>query len=82
MPSASHPKQEPAPHFNDNWISDFSKDDEDTFTTPNQMRWQPLKIPEEKHTFIEGIKTMCGAGEPSLKVSLSLLSHVMNISNS
>lgn len=32
-------------------------------TTPNQLRWSPLPIPEKPTTFIEGIATMAGNGD-------------------
>jgi homogentisate 1,2-dioxygenase len=32
-------------------------------TTPNQLRWSPLPIPEKPTTFIEGIATMAGSGD-------------------
>lgn len=32
-------------------------------TTPNQLRWSPLPIPERPTTFIEGIATMAGNGD-------------------
>jgi hypothetical protein len=33
------------------------------------MRWKPIELPKsEKVNFVEGITTICGAGEPALKV--------------
>lgn len=32
-------------------------------TTPNQLRWSPLPVPEKPTTFIEGIATMAGNGD-------------------
>lgn len=32
-------------------------------TTPNQLRWSPLPIPDKPTTFIEGIATMAGNGD-------------------
>lgn len=32
-------------------------------TTPNQLRWSPLPVPETPTTFIEGIATMAGNGD-------------------
>eukprot|EP01094_Clydonella_sp_ATCC50884_P006991 TRINITY_DN1617_c0_g1_i2.p1 TRINITY_DN1617_c0_g1~~TRINITY_DN1617_c0_g1_i2.p1 ORF type:complete len:425 (+),score=95.91 TRINITY_DN1617_c0_g1_i2:59-1276(+) len=36
---------------------------------PNQMRWQPFALPAEGEdvTFVQGLKTICGAGDPSTK---------------
>ena len=69
MPTASHPKYKACKTPNKNWISNFDRDDDDdVYTTPSQMRWQPLSMPKEKTTFIDGIQTICGAGGPGLKV--------------
>jgi homogentisate 1,2-dioxygenase len=32
--------------------------------SPNQMRWDPLPIPEQETDFIEGLVTMAGNGDP------------------
>ena len=36
-------------------------------TTPNQLRWLPPEVATANHTFVEGITTLAGAGEPSLR---------------
>jgi len=72
MPTICHRKYSPCEKPNKNWISSFSgEDNDDIFTTPAQMRWQPVEIPKEKHTFVEGIQTVCGAGDPMMKVNLN-----------
>lgn len=73
LPTACHPKYKPCENPNKDWVSEFARDDDDeVYTTPSQMRWQPAEIRSEKHTFIEGIKTICGAGGPMMKVSITL----------
>ncbi|XP_066245260.1 homogentisate 1,2-dioxygenase [Euwallacea similis] len=41
---------------------------------PNQMRWNPFDLPPSSSTidFIEGLKTVCGAGDPKLKLGLAI----------
>lgn len=36
---------------------------------PNQLRWKAFAIPEQENQvdFVDGIRTICGAGEPSLR---------------
>jgi homogentisate 1,2-dioxygenase len=36
---------------------------DDTVTTPNQLRWNPLPIPKAETDFIDGIVTMAGCGD-------------------
>ena len=31
------------------------------------MRWQPFVIPEEPTDFVEGLATVCGAGDPKAR---------------
>ena len=41
-------------------------------TTPNQLRWLPPSIEPGDHTFVEGMTTLAGAGEPSLRAGLGM----------
>ncbi len=45
---------------NENWLSKF----DELPTTPNQLRWNALEIPEDKTDFVDGIKTVAGCGDP------------------
>jgi homogentisate 1,2-dioxygenase len=36
---------------------------DETVTTPNQLRWNPLPMPEAETDFIDGIVTMAGCGD-------------------
>ncbi|KAL3274312.1 hypothetical protein HHI36_015715 [Cryptolaemus montrouzieri] len=49
---------------------------------PNQMRWNPFDFPSsnEKRDFVEGINTICGAGDPKLKLGLAV--HVYSCNDS
>lgn len=44
----------------DNFTNDFSK----WPPNPNQLRWSPFNIPKEDTDFVEGLNTVCGAGDP------------------
>ncbi len=50
--------------------------------TPNQLRWDPLSIPEEPTDFVEGIVTMGGSGDPSLQTGCGIHMYAANRSMS
>ena len=72
MPSVAH---KPFTKVSDSYktiISDFlDKSQVESF--PNQTRWNPLPLPDDSapKNFIEGIVTISGAGEPTMKVFYS-----------
>ena len=38
-----------------------------------QMRWNPFDIPKSKNVdFVEGLNTVCGAGDPKTKLGLAV----------
>mmetsp|Transcript_9858 Transcript_9858/g.27691 ORF Transcript_9858/g.27691 Transcript_9858/m.27691 type:complete len:441 (+) Transcript_9858:102-1424(+) len=41
-----------------------------TVIDPNQKRWEPFPIPEEPHTFVEGLVCICGAGGPETRAGI------------
>ncbi|GBN20458.1 Homogentisate 1,2-dioxygenase [Araneus ventricosus] len=50
---------------------------------PNQMRWLPFDIPErelEQVDFVEGIKTICGAGDPKIRHGAAIHVYLCNVS--
>ena len=48
---------------------------------PNQLRWKTIPtIKEDKINFVEGIVSVMGAGEPSLKQGISIYVYSANIS--
>lgn len=40
--------------------------------TPNQLRWDPLPIPEEPTDFVDSIVTVGGSGDPSLQTGVAI----------
>ncbi len=46
--------------------------------TPNQLRWDPLPIPEDPCDFLDGIMTMGGNGDPALRTGCALHIYVAN----
>lgn len=43
-----------------------------------QLRWSPLPMPTKKTTFVEGMVTYCGAGDPSMKAGLRCILYACN----
>src|SRR5260370_22072550 len=41
-------------------------------TPPNQLRWDPLPIPDASTDFVEGIVTMGGNGDPSMQSGVAI----------
>jgi homogentisate 1,2-dioxygenase len=47
-------------------------------TPPNQMRWNPIPMPEKKTDFVDGIVTMGGSGDPAMQVGVGLHLYAAN----
>ena len=47
-------------------------------TPPNQMRWNPVPMPEKKTDFVEGIVTLGGSGDPALQIGVGLHVYAAN----
>jgi homogentisate 1,2-dioxygenase len=46
--------------------------------TPNQLRWDPLPIPEAPTDFVEGLITMGGSGDPALQSGVAIHFYAAN----
>ncbi|MGA8161417.1 MAG: homogentisate 1,2-dioxygenase [Acidobacteriaceae bacterium] len=49
-------------------------------TPPNQMRWNPVPMPEKKTDFVDGIVTMGGSGDPALQIGVGIHVYAANTS--
>ncbi|MGB9146638.1 MAG: homogentisate 1,2-dioxygenase [Acidobacteriaceae bacterium] len=47
-------------------------------TPPNQMRWNPVPMPEKKTDFVDGIVTLGGSGDPALQIGVGLHVYAAN----
>ena len=47
-------------------------------TPPNQMRWNPVPMPEGKTDFVDGIVTMGGSGDPAMQIGVGLHVYAAN----
>lgn len=52
----------------------------DVETTPNQLRWDPLPIPESPTTFLQGMRTMAGNGDLTVHSGVAIHHYVCNVS--
>lgn len=80
MPSCAqksiHTPKKPESEF----ISNFAKDDSRLRVDPSQRRWKPMQYPAqgEARNWLQGITTMCGAGDPSMKDGLGIHVYACN----
>jgi homogentisate 1,2-dioxygenase len=49
-------------------------------TPPNQMRWNPVPMPEKKTDFVEGIVTLGGSGDPAMQIGVGVHVYAANAS--
>ena len=49
-------------------------------TPPNQMRWNPVPMPEKKTDFVDGIVTLGGSGDPAMQIGVGLHVYAANVS--
>jgi homogentisate 1,2-dioxygenase len=47
-------------------------------TPPNQLRWDPLPIPEKPTDFVDGIVTMGGNGDPAMQTGVAIHIYAAN----
>ncbi|GAB1606984.1 homogentisate 1,2-dioxygenase-like [Argonauta hians] len=56
---------------------------DDIEPNPNQMRWKPFTIPkveESKKDFVQGLSTLCGAGDPRSRHGIAIHIYTCNTS--
>ena len=44
----------------------------ETPTTPNQLRWDPLPMPEKETDFLDGMVTLGGNGDPAMQAGVAI----------
>ncbi|XP_066274948.1 homogentisate 1,2-dioxygenase-like [Branchiostoma lanceolatum] len=77
LPSAVHTPFSPVeqPYLTHDWkLSD---------PNPNQMRWHPFSIPhinKEKVDWVQGLHTICGAGDPCARHGIAVYAYMCNTS--
>ena len=49
-------------------------------TTPNQLRWDPLPLPEAPTDFVDGIITLGGNGDPAMQTGVAIHLYAANAS--
>ncbi|MDE3162944.1 MAG: homogentisate 1,2-dioxygenase [Acidobacteriota bacterium] len=74
-PSVTHKPYEPRPslHLRSGPFHEVAP-------TPNQLRWDPLPIPEQSTDFVDGIVTYGGNGDPALQIGLAIHLYAANAS--
>lgn len=76
LPPVVHEKYKDVPH------PYLQNDFADATLTPQQMRWSPMPFPAEgeKLDFVTGMKTVGGAGDPTMKDGLAIHNYAANVS--
>lgn len=64
-PSVTHEPFKPRVPAHGKLVSEFDKSN--SYTTPTQLRWKPVDIPDSPTDFIDGLYTICGAGSSFLR---------------
>lgn len=74
-PSVTHKPYEPLPplHIRSGPFHEVA-------ATPNQLRWDPLPIPEAPTDFVDGIITYGGNGDPALQTGVAIHLYAANLS--
>ncbi|EDW76012.1 uncharacterized protein Dwil_GK14896 [Drosophila willistoni] len=78
LPSAVHQPFKPfvgAKYFTQNW--------NEQPPNPNQLRWKPFDLPTERKKpvdFVQGLHTVCGAGDPRVRHGLAIHVYLCNVS--
>lgn len=93
MPSAVHKPYVPLAEVSkanqdqqvcEQFVSNFAdSQDKRLHVTPERLRWKPMVYSaagEPLVNFVQGIKTMCGAGDPAMKDGLGIHGYVCNTS--
>jgi homogentisate 1,2-dioxygenase len=54
---------------------------DDVLITPTQIRWSPFDLPvgEEKVNFVQGLKSLAGAGDPACRSGLAVHVYAANV---
>ncbi|KAF2362906.1 Homogentisate 1-2-dioxygenase [Trinorchestia longiramus] len=47
---------------------------------PNQIRWRPFSLPSTQMTWVEGLHTICGAGDPKCRNGVAIHVYLCNTS--
>ncbi|KAL6283516.1 homogentisate 1 2-dioxygenase [Prunus yedoensis var. nudiflora] len=75
-PSVTHEPFKPLEPSHRKLVSEFT--DSNSSTTPTQLRWKPVDIPETPTDFVEGLYTVCGAGSSFLRHGFAIHMYTAN----
>ncbi|XP_050368410.1 homogentisate 1,2-dioxygenase [Argentina anserina] len=75
-PSVTHEPFQPLRPTHGCLVSEFN--DSNSSTTPTQLRWKPVEVPEEATDFVQGLFTVCGAGSSFLRHGFAIHMYTAN----
>jgi homogentisate 1,2-dioxygenase len=72
-------QHQPHPYISSSFIAPQEPTTETEIqVTPNQLRWSPFDIPTAPADFIEGWRSVCGSGSPSIRNGMGVHIYVAN----
>lgn len=81
-PSVAHGPLVPADNINPALEASFLSTNPAMELVPDQLAWDPFQLPQQDKSvdFVEGIRTVCGQGDPSLRQGLAVHMYTANCS--
>ncbi len=82
-PSVAHGQLVATPEVNPHIASSFLPGSAKTSMVPDQLAWDPFPVPEaarETLDFLQGIRTVAGQGDPTLKEGMAVHVYTANVS--
>ena len=74
LPSAKHEPFNPYKQAHGAFTNDWTENN----PNPNQIRWNPFIISDKKHDFVDGIHTVCGAGDIRSRNAIGIYIYTCN----
>uniref|UniRef100_A0A7N0SY26 Homogentisate 1,2-dioxygenase n=1 Tax=Kalanchoe fedtschenkoi TaxID=63787 RepID=A0A7N0SY26_KALFE len=75
-PSVTHEPFKPRLPVHGKLVAEFTHSN--SSTTPTQLRWRPVEIPDKPTDFIDGLYTVCGAGSSFLRHGYAIHMYTAN----
>ncbi|KAJ8765231.1 hypothetical protein K2173_011911 [Erythroxylum novogranatense] len=77
-PSVTHEPFKARTPRHERLVSEFDKSN--SCTTPTQLRWRPVDVPNSPTDFVDGLYTVCGAGSSFLRHGFAVHMYAANTS--
>ena len=78
LPSAKHTPFKPYTPAVSKVVGGMTHNWDEIEPNPNQIKWKPFQLPEEPVDFVDGLSTVCGAGDARCKNGCSIYIYTCN----